>query len=81
MSASVQLGVFPPPRVGVGSVRLHEVRPWDDGPGVFSKTKAKELRFWAGLRNDAAHGHFDRVSVEDVRKMVPGVEEFVDRYL
>lgn len=49
--------------------------------GVYHETKAKELRNYAGIRNDAAHGTFDTFTKDDVKRMVDGVNAFLARYM
>lgn len=48
---------------------------------LFSELKAKQLRAWADIRNQAAHGHFDAVSPGDVAQMVAGVSAFLADYM
>jgi hypothetical protein len=47
-------------------------------PGVYGETKAKELRWIAGVRNHAAHGEFDQFTRGDVEKMRTAVGQFVE---
>lgn len=49
--------------------------------GAFVETKAKQLRAWAGIRNDAAHGEFDEFTRGDVEAMIPGINTFLAEYL
>jgi hypothetical protein len=46
--------------------------------GVYGETKAKELRWIAGVRNHAAHGEFDKFSRADVERMQTAVGHFVE---
>lgn len=48
--------------------------------GILLETKAKELRGWAGIRNDAAHGDFDKFKREDVELMLKGVQNFIANF-
>jgi hypothetical protein len=49
--------------------------------GAFAETKAKQLRAWAAIRNDAAHGQFDQFVRSDVEQLVHGVNNFLAEYL
>ena len=48
---------------------------------VITEFDAKQLRLWAGTRNFAAHGDFDKVTREDVNRMCSGVQDFLAKYL
>jgi hypothetical protein len=48
--------------------------------GVYGETKAKELRWIAGVRNHAAHGEFDKFSRADVERMQAAVGHFVEEH-
>ncbi|WP_434684792.1 DUF4145 domain-containing protein [Pseudanabaena minima] len=48
---------------------------------VFNELKAKQLRFWADIRNAAAHGEFDKFSRSDVEQMLEGVKDFLATYM
>jgi len=48
--------------------------------GVYLKTDQKMVTGWYGLRTDAAHGHYDRYSAEQVRLMLDGVTNFLARH-
>lgn len=45
-----------------------------------SKAEAKDVTAWLGRRNDAAHGHHDRYTDEEVRLMIEGVRNFIVRH-
>ena len=45
--------------------------------GLYIETKAKQLRAWAGIRNDAAHGAFDKFKRTDVEAMIKGINQFL----
>lgn len=49
--------------------------------GLYNETKAKHLRAWAAIRNDAAHGDFEKFTKQDVEGMLKGVAEFFADYL
>ena len=48
---------------------------------VYDKLINKEIIAKADLRNNADHGHFDKVRVEDVRDMLRWIRRFVSEYL
>lgn len=39
----------------------------------------KQITSWLNLRNDAAHGHYDKYVREQVRLMLDGVQNFIVR--
>ena len=47
---------------------------------AYDKTEQKQVTAWLGLRNDAAHGHYDRYNDEQVRLMIAGVIGFLTRH-
>ncbi|HTD17749.1 MAG TPA: hypothetical protein VK673_21365 [Chthoniobacterales bacterium] len=49
--------------------------------GAFSELKAKQLRAWAAIRNEAAHGEFNAFTRADVEQMVHGIQNFLAEYL
>src|SRR5580765_5558790 len=49
--------------------------------GAYALTVQKQITAWAGLRNDADHGHFDKVKREDVEAMLGWVVQFNSDYL
>jgi uncharacterized protein YutE (UPF0331/DUF86 family) len=51
------------------------------GVEVFNETKAKQLRYWAGIRNDAVHGEFGELKQEEVEQMIKGIKDFLADYL
>jgi hypothetical protein len=49
--------------------------------GVYpSKTEGKDVTAWLGRRNDAAHGHHERYTDDQVRLMLEGVRNFISRH-
>lgn len=48
---------------------------------VFNQLKAKQLRWWAQIRNSAAHGKFEEFTREDVKSMLKDVKNFLADYL
>lgn len=49
--------------------------------GFFNETMAKQLRAWAGIRNDAAHGDFEKFSRTNVELMIQGINNFLATYM
>lgn len=49
--------------------------------GVYNQLVKKQITTWANLRNDAAHGHFDRYDADQVRQMLIFVQKFCSDYL
>lgn len=45
--------------------------------GVLNEMRAKQLRYWAGIRNHAAHGEFDQFARADVEEMLRGISNFI----
>lgn len=45
--------------------------------GVFNETLAKQLRAWADIRNNAAHGDFDKFDSSAVKLMIQGINHFL----
>lgn len=48
---------------------------------VFNKPKIGQLRWWAQIRNSAAHGQFNEFTREDVELMLKGAKNFLADYL
>ncbi len=46
---------------------------------VYSALDSKQVTAWLGLRNDAAHGHYERYTKEQVQNLMRGVIEFMAR--
>ena len=49
--------------------------------GVYGPLVQKQVTTWANLRNDAAHGHFDKYDSEQVRQMLLFVQKFCADYM
>jgi hypothetical protein len=49
--------------------------------GAYNVAKAAEIRGWAALRNDAAHGEGHRIDTSAVERMIAGVRSFIGDYL
>lgn len=46
---------------------------------VYSKLDQKTVTSWLALRNDAAHGHYDRYEAGQVKLLVAGIRDFITR--
>lgn len=49
--------------------------------GAYNKIVQKQITALSGLRNSAAHGNQDEFSKEDVKQMLPAVENFLATHL
>lgn len=49
--------------------------------GVYNALVQKQITSWANLRNDAAHGHFDRYDSDQVQQMLIFVQKFCANFL
>ena len=47
---------------------------------VYGKNEQKQVTAWAGIRNDAAHGHFGNYQHQQVALMLQGIRDFINRY-
>lgn len=47
--------------------------------GKLDRQDAKDVTAWSGLRNDAAHGHFDLLDAPRARLMADGINLFMQR--
>ena len=47
---------------------------------IYSKTQQKQVTAWLGIRNDAAHGNYDKYTKEEVKFMLIGLRDFFVRY-
>jgi hypothetical protein len=48
--------------------------------GVYNKLEQKNVTAWLGLRNNAAHGDYDKYDATQVRLLVDNVRAFLSRY-
>lgn len=48
--------------------------------GVYSKQEQKSVTAWLGLRNSAAHGHYDLYTQEQVDLFLMSVRDFINRF-
>ncbi len=46
---------------------------------VYSKLDQKSVTSWLDLRNNAAHGHYGKYNLDQVKNMITGVTEFMAR--
>lgn len=49
--------------------------------GIYNSLVQKSVTTWANLRNDAAHGHFDKYDAGQVKQMLLFVQKFCTDYL
>lgn len=49
--------------------------------GIYTAIVKKNVEVWKQVRNDSDHGHFDQVTLDDVRSMLRGVEDFLAQNL
>lgn len=74
-----ELKVQPPGSIEKYSAAVAQARKV--GPSdIYSKTDGKHVTAWGGMRNDAAHtpGEFAQ-STDDVRRMIEGIRDFIER--
>ena len=48
--------------------------------GTYGKGDQKSVTAWLDLRNDAAHGYYERYDDQQVRLMLDGVRDFLRRH-
>jgi len=48
--------------------------------GVYGKNEQQQVTAWAGIRNDAAHAHYDRYNIQQIKLMIQGIRDFLQRY-
>jgi hypothetical protein len=46
---------------------------------AYTKNDQKQVTAWAGIRNDAAHGHYDKYDIAKVEFMVRGIRHFISQ--
>jgi hypothetical protein len=49
--------------------------------GIYNRLMQKKVQVWNDIRNNAAHGHFDQYTEEDVTAMLSGVRDFLASHL
>ena len=49
--------------------------------GVYDKLINKQITTWADVRNNAAHGLYDKYDADDVRHMIEFVQKFCSNFL
>ncbi len=47
--------------------------------GAYEKTDQKAITAWLGLRNDAAHGDYEKYEAGQVGPMIAGIRDFIRR--
>lgn len=48
--------------------------------GTLTKLQEKQINYWLGIRNSAAHGLYQEYTKEDVNGLMSGVTTFIDSY-
>lgn len=48
--------------------------------GVYATLQEKQLTAWMDLRNQAAHGNYDKYDISEVRALASGVRDFMLKY-
>lgn len=48
--------------------------------GVYNKIQQKIITGWLGIRNDAAHAHYDEYTNDQVTSLIGDVREFISRF-
>ncbi|WP_292371058.1 hypothetical protein [Methanoregula sp. UBA64] len=48
--------------------------------GVYTSVIQKQIDYWLGIRNEAAHGHEDKYTKQQVEDMIIGVRRFIGEY-
>ena len=48
--------------------------------GAYSESEKKQVSAWLTLRNDAAHGHYDKYTQNHIRDMSSGVRRFLTEH-
>ena len=48
--------------------------------GVYTKSDLKNVTAWLDLRNNAAHGHYDKYNEGQARLLIDGVRDFITRH-
>ncbi len=48
---------------------------------IYNRLSQKKIQVWNDIRNNADHGKFDEYNSDDVKHMLDGVQDFLERYL
>ncbi len=48
--------------------------------GAYATLQEKQVTAWMDLRNQAAHGNYDKYDINEVRALVGGVRDFMLKY-
>ena len=48
--------------------------------GIYNKSVQKQITFFAGLRNDAAHGNWNEFDKTNIEAMLKGVRDFMEKH-
>lgn len=52
----------------------------DELAKIYGKTEQKAVAFWLDIRNNAAHGHYEKYTLEQVQNMHIGILQFMIRH-
>lgn len=44
---------------------------------IYSAAYQKQVTAWLAIRNYAAHGHYSKYSIEEVKLMLQGINQFI----
>jgi hypothetical protein len=65
-----------------GNVRPKRLNALNDelaNRNVYGRNEQKQVTAWVGIRNDAAHAEYDKYTLEEVKLMIAGTREFLNR--
>lgn len=48
---------------------------------VINSTEMKKFKFFAGIRNEAMHANWDSITIDDIKDLIKGVEQSIEKYL
>ena len=48
---------------------------------IITSTEMKKYKYFAGIRNEAMHANWDKISIDDVKDLIQGVEKAIEKYL
>jgi hypothetical protein len=47
---------------------------------VYGQAVWRQIQVWSDIRNNADHGHFDKVDAGQVKHMISGIRDFIARH-
>jgi len=48
---------------------------------IITATEMKKYKYFAGIRNEAMHANWDKISLDDVEDLIRGTEKSIEKYL